>query len=797
MDSSHGGTLAGYAIEGVLGQGGMGTVYRARHPRLPRSVALKLLNADVSTDPELRARFEREANVVAHLDHPGIVGIHDRGLENGQPWFAMQYIEGTDASRLDPRTVSVERAVRIVGEVAAALDYAHSHGVLHRDVKPANILLTTTQAGRVERAVLTDFGIARLMTANTQLTSTGTFTATLAYASPEQLSGIAVDHRTDQYSLACTLFALLCGRTPFAANDPGQVVAGHLSRPVPPLDRPDVPPQLNAVIARAMSKNPAERFASTGEFAAAALRAVSGQAFAYQPQPPLQFQHQPAPHNTWPSAPANQYFPSPAVPPQGWPAAPHHRGAPRPSSPWPAGCALAFGFFLVLFESTASRSGRPSMLRDLHGSLVEADWLDTAYLLFATVPMLFAGRLGDRFGPKNMYVIGMALFLVAALTSALSPNFAIAIVAHAVQGLGVAMIVPQTLAVITRTFPPGKRGAALGLWGGAGGAATLLGPAVADAFVNYFTWRWIFLLGLPLGVVAIALGAALIPTLPAQRSNTDPLGVLLSGTGVLLLVLSVEQGLAQGWTVWGFGLVGGLLVFGLFLLVQARSTSDPLLPGVVLRDRNWWLSGFATVVMTASISALLIAVTISLEVVHGAAVVFAAMVLVPAALITGSFSPIMGNVADRMHPAIIPTLGFALSAIAAGGIAVAMTIDANPTLAFALIGAVLAFGSACVWGPLAAAATRVLPPHRAGVGGGIYATVYLIGPTFGSVAFSKLIGSEYRSGGGLDTGLRNLGLLAVGLLAAGAIATALFIRRNPAPTTPAPGFPVHAAQSFH
>ncbi len=128
--------LAGYAIEGVLGQGGMGSVYRARHPRLPRVVAIKLLNQDVSADPELRARFDREADIVARLDHPGIVAVHDRGVENGQPWLAMQFVEGFDTSRLDPAAVSVERAVRIIGEVAAALDYAHSRGVLHRDVKP-------------------------------------------------------------------------------------------------------------------------------------------------------------------------------------------------------------------------------------------------------------------------------------------------------------------------------------------------------------------------------------------------------------------------------------------------------------------------------------------------------------------------------------------------------------------------------------------------------------------------------------------------------------------------------------
>ncbi|WP_240772358.1 serine/threonine-protein kinase [Nocardia sp. CS682] len=271
-------SFADYLIEGVLGRGGMGTVYLAQHPRLPRQVALKLLNREVSADPELRRRFEQEANVVARLDHPGIVGIHDRGTHDGHLWIAMQYIHGSDAARLTPREVPIDRALRIVAETGAALDYAHSRGVLHRDIKPANILLAAPDTGRAERAVLTDFGIARLLDSNTQLTSSGTFHATLAYASPEQLSGEKVDHRSDQYSLACTLFTLLAGHPPFAATNPGQVVAGHISKPVPRLSavRPDAPPMLDEVIFRAMAKRPEERFGSCREFTSAAWEARHG-----------------------------------------------------------------------------------------------------------------------------------------------------------------------------------------------------------------------------------------------------------------------------------------------------------------------------------------------------------------------------------------------------------------------------------------------------------------------------------------------------------------------------------------
>ncbi|MEU3012673.1 serine/threonine-protein kinase [Nocardia asteroides] len=267
--------FAGYRIERLLGRGGMGTVYLAAHPRLPRQVALKLLNRELFSDPEVRGRFEREADVSAHLDHPGIVSVLDRGVEDGLMWISMQYVDGTDASVFRGTPVEPARALGIVAQTGEALDYAHERGVLHRDVKPANILLARARTG--DRVLLTDFGIARLRGDARQLTRTGAFLATLAYASPEQLSGAAVDHRSDQYSLGCTLFTLLTGESPFPADNPGAVVAAHLTKPVPSASAavPALPPAIDAVIARALAKNPDERFGSCAEFAQAAQAALA------------------------------------------------------------------------------------------------------------------------------------------------------------------------------------------------------------------------------------------------------------------------------------------------------------------------------------------------------------------------------------------------------------------------------------------------------------------------------------------------------------------------------------------
>ncbi|WP_416563353.1 protein kinase domain-containing protein [Nocardia testacea] len=313
---ANGDVFAGYVIDRQLGRGGMGSVYLAKHPRLPRMTALKLLNREMFFDKEVRARFEREADLVARLDHPNIVTVYDRGLEDEQLWISMQYIDGIDAASVDPQKLPPERAVQIIAETASALDYAHGMGVMHRDVKPANILLARSTGGRGERVYLTDFGIARLRDDTGHLTQTGTFTATLAYASPEQLTGADLDHRSDQYSLACSLYWLLTGSGPFTSTNPAGVIQGHLQSPPPSLSaaRPELPPSLDAVLAKAMAKRPDDRFTSCTEFAEAAKQALTSPSspaipLAVPPPTMVNPSYQSGPYNSG----ANQY-PSTAAP---------------------------------------------------------------------------------------------------------------------------------------------------------------------------------------------------------------------------------------------------------------------------------------------------------------------------------------------------------------------------------------------------------------------------------------------------------------------------------------------------
>ncbi|MFI6865259.1 serine/threonine-protein kinase [Nocardia sp. NPDC050406] len=282
---AHGQSFAGYRIERLLGAGGMGEVYLAQDRDLPRPVALKLLGAAVADDPEVRARFLREADTAARLSHPNIVAVYARGRDDHRLWMAMQYIEGTDvAAVLRDGPLRPDHAVRIIGETAKALDHAHAAGVLHRDVKPANILLAW---GPHQQVYLADFGIAKALDHTSALTRTGEMYASFQYAAPEQFEMGVVDQRADVYALGCTLYHMLTGELPYPGASTAQVINGHLNMPVPrPSARnPSVPVAFDHVIERALAKDARQRYGSCGELAAAAHQALTG-TLPYSPLTP-------------------------------------------------------------------------------------------------------------------------------------------------------------------------------------------------------------------------------------------------------------------------------------------------------------------------------------------------------------------------------------------------------------------------------------------------------------------------------------------------------------------------------
>jgi serine/threonine-protein kinase len=265
--------FAGYTVIRLLGSGAMGEVYLARHPRLPRNDALKVLPADISSDPGYRERFVREADLAAGLWHPNIVSVLDRGEHEGKLWIAMAYVPGIDADELIRRRyqagMPVNEVVNIITAVAGALDYAHGRGLLHRDVKPANIMLTEPDEGE-RRALLADFGIAHTIGEISGLTATNMTVGTVAYAAPEQLMGEDLDARADQYALAATAYHLLTGAPPFVHSNPAVVISHHLNVKPPSIGRthPELS-MLDAVFDVALAKDPGDRFHKCAEFARA------------------------------------------------------------------------------------------------------------------------------------------------------------------------------------------------------------------------------------------------------------------------------------------------------------------------------------------------------------------------------------------------------------------------------------------------------------------------------------------------------------------------------------------------
>nr|WP_240962931.1 protein kinase [Antrihabitans stalactiti] len=344
-----GSEFAGYTIERLLGAGGMGTVYLARHPRLPRYDALKVLSGAPGGNDQFRARFEREADLASRLRHPNIVTIYDRGAADDQLWIAMEYVDGIDAAHLmsQPGTsLTAKRAVAIVADAAKGLDYAHRSGLLHRDVKPANILVTGG-GDEDERALIADFGIARSMDESQRFTVGDNVLATLAYAAPEQLEGDESDSRADIYALGCTLYELLTGSTPYPYPTLGAIMRAHMTAPPPrPTERiRNLPARIDAVIARAMDKNPDRRYSTCRELAEDATQALtvplqkmtnapftnSGPQRPRQPEPTVQSggAHRSQPQPTAQPQPTQWRPPQPT--PRPFTPQPFHSPAPKPS----------------------------------------------------------------------------------------------------------------------------------------------------------------------------------------------------------------------------------------------------------------------------------------------------------------------------------------------------------------------------------------------------------------------------------------------------------------------------------
>ncbi|EZP27566.1 MFS transporter [Microbacterium oleivorans] len=416
-----------------------------------------------------------------------------------------------------------------------------------------------------------------------------------------------------------------------------------------------------------------------------------------------------------------------------------------PKNPWPALWALVIGFFMILVDTTIVSVANPAIKAALDpstGNLDNVVWVTSAYLLTYAVPLLVTGRLGDRFGPKNIYLIGLAIFTIASLACGLSGSLEMLIAARAAQGLGAALMTPQTMAVITRTFPAERRGAAMGLWGATAGVATLVGPLAGGLLVDGFGWEWIFFVNIPVGVIAFVLAWRLVPQLPTHPHRFDILGVVLSAVALFLIVFGLQEGDHYDWAPWVWGMIAaGVVVLAVFIWTQARTKSEPLVPLDLFRDRNFAISNLAIAAVGFTVTSMALPMAFFTQLARGLTPTESALLLIPMAVLSGVLAPFAGRILDRVDPRVLLVPGLSLMVIGLVGYVLLMNTDA-PILLLLIPSAIIGVANAGMWGPLATTATRNLPPQQAGAGSGIYNTTRTIGSVIGSAAIAGVMQSR-------------------------------------------------------
>ena len=420
----------------------------------------------------------------------------------------------------------------------------------------------------------------------------------------------------------------------------------------------------------------------------------------------------------------------------------------RERGPWPALWALVIGFFMILVDTTIVSVANPAIKAALDPDTNNLDnvvWVTSAYLLAYAVPLLITGRLGDRFGPRSIYLIGLTVFTLASLGCGFSSTLTLLIIARAVQGFGAALMAPQTMAVITRTFPAARRGAAMGLWGATSGVAMLVGPLAGGLLVDSLGWEWIFFINVPVGIIGFVAAWILVPKLETHPHKFDMVGVFLSAIGLFLIVFGLQEGEKYDWAPWVWAMIAaGVLVMGLFVWTQARTKSEPLVPLELFRERNFSVSNISIAAVGFTVTSMSLPLMFFIQLARGLTPTQSALLLIPMALLTGVLAPFAGKLLDRTDPRFLLVPGLLLVSGSLFWYSTLMNVD-TPILMFLLPSALMGIGNAGMWGPLATTATRNLEPRQAGAGAGIYNTTRTIGSVIGSAAIAAFMQSRLEA----------------------------------------------------
>ena len=355
------------------------------------------------------------------------------------------------------------------------------------------------------------------------------------------------------------------------------------------------------------------------------------------------------------------------------------------ANPWAVLLVVSLGFFMTLLDLTIVNIAIPDMLTSLHASLDDILWVINAYALVLAVLVITCGRLGDLIGPRIMFAGGVALFTVASAACGLAPSAGWLIGFRAVQGLGAAMLMPQTLTIITNTFPAERRGAAFGVWGAVAGVATIAGPTLGGLLVSAFDWRWIFYVNVPFGVLALILTFVIIPDMrPGRRHRIDIPGVLLASAALLAICYGLVEGQKYDWgTITSFISIPlvlgvGVLLLIAFLVLQWRTQDrEPLVPFALFRDRNYAVVNWVSGTLAIGMMGIFLPFTIYLQSVLGFSALRAGLTMAPASLMSMVVAPVAGRLTDKIGGKYILMLGLILFGGGMGWVALEASTTSN------------------------------------------------------------------------------------------------------------------------
>ncbi len=418
------------------------------------------------------------------------------------------------------------------------------------------------------------------------------------------------------------------------------------------------------------------------------------------------------------------------------------------TNPWLVLVVLTTGFFMILLDTTIVNVAIPAMSKGLNATLDEILWVLNAYILVYAVLLIPAGRLGDLFGQRNMFALGLAVFTLASALCGFSQNSTELIAARIVQGVGGALLTPQTLAILTSIFPPERRGAAFGIWGGVAGLATIAGPTIGGALITYFDWPWIFFINVPIGVGAFIATFLIVPDLrPGRRQGWDLIGVALATAGLFGIVFGLIEGQRYNWgEIASYGItipevIGGGVALMIVFVVWEYFQKQPLVPLSLFEERNFAVTNWIAAAISFGMLSMFLPVTIYLQSVRGFSALAAGLTFAPMSLTSMIIAPFAGRLADRIGGKYILMTGISLFTV--GFSLVAYVAGPDSTWITFLVPAIIAgAGMGMTFAPMTTVAMRNIQPRMAGAASGVLNTTRQLGAAIGSAVVGALLQNQ-------------------------------------------------------